>query len=148
MSRIGASSVSLAMSRRPCDVPTSAPTVSTCAAAFRTAMGVVGRNRRRDGAVQWWLFEDTADPSRFVETWIEETWAEHLRNHERVSVAHRDVEDKARSLTRTPETIQVRHYIASDLRPPTGAVVRSVEARTLGCASMEGLTRGQGGDGG
>jgi quinol monooxygenase YgiN len=116
----------------------------TCAAAFRAAMGVVGRNRRRDGAVQWWLFEDTSDPSRFVETWIEETWAEHLRNHERVSVAHRDVEDKARALTRSPETAVIRHFIASDLRPPAGAAVRSVEARTLGCASMEGLTRREG----
>src|SRR5262245_10987760 len=57
--------------------------------AFRSTMGEVGRNRRRDGAVQWWLFQDTADPSRFVETWIEPTWAEHLRYHERVSVSHK-----------------------------------------------------------
>jgi len=107
------------------------------ASAFSSAMREVGRNRRRDGAVQWWLFQDTADPSRFVETWIEATWAEHLRNHDRVSVAHRDIEDRARALTRAGTTIQIRHFITPELRPLTGAVVRSVEERTMGCASLE-----------
>jgi len=105
------------------------------AAAFTAAMSAVGRNRRRDGAMQWWLFQDTADPSRFVETWVESTWAEHLRNHERVSVAHRDVEQRARALTRSASTIQIRHFIAADMRPPAGATVRVVEAPTTGPAS-------------
>ena len=98
------------------------------AAAFRTALRSLGRNRRRDGAIQWWLFQDTADPSRFVETWIEPTWAEHLRNHERVSVSHREFEDRARALTRSGSTIQIRHFIAADLRPPPVALARPVAA--------------------
>jgi MFS family permease/quinol monooxygenase YgiN len=76
--------------------------------AFRSAVAELGRNRRRDGAVQWWLFQDTADPSRFVETWIETTWAEHLRNHERVSVAHKEVEQRVRDLTRSGSTVATR----------------------------------------
>jgi len=100
--------------------------------AFRSAMADLGRNRRRDGAVEWWLFQDTADPSRFVETWIEVTWAEHLRNHERVSVAHKELEQRVRDLTRSGSTIAPRHFIAPETRKSTSAVVRAVEERT-GC---------------
>jgi hypothetical protein len=100
------------------------------APAFRTAMAEMGRNRRRDGAVQWWLFEDTADPSRFVETWIEETWAEHLRYHDRVSVAHKTLEQRVRELTRSGSAIATRHFIAPDSRRSTTAAVRAVEECT------------------
>jgi MFS family permease len=98
--------------------------------AFRSAMAELGRNRRRDGAVQWWLFQDTADPSRFVETWIEETWAEHLRYHDRVSVAHKELEQRVRNLTRSGSTIATRHFIAPEIRPSTNAVMRTVEECT------------------
>jgi MFS family permease len=101
-----------------------------CADAFRSAMAELGRSRRRDGAVQWWLFQDTADASRFVETWIEETWADHLRNHDRVSVAHKEVEQRVRDLTRRDSTNVTRHFIAPDTRPSAHAVVRAVEERT------------------
>jgi MFS family permease len=50
-------------------------------AAFREAMHDVGRARRRTGAEQWGLFEDAADPDRFVEHFLVATWEEHLRQH-------------------------------------------------------------------
>src|SRR5204863_8854760 len=94
---------------------------------FRRVMADVGRNRRRDGALQWWLFRDTADPSRFVEPWIEAAWAEHLRNHDRVSVAHQELEQRARGLTRSGSTISTSHFIAPETRPSAAAMVRVVE---------------------
>src|SRR5436190_22264437 len=100
--------------------------------AFRTAMAELGQRRRRDGAIHWWTFQDTADASRFVETWIEAAWAEHLRNHERVSVAHQELERRVRDLTRSGSTIATRHFIAPETRPPTDAVIRAVEERTRG----------------
>lgn len=100
--------------------------------AFRSALAELGRNRRRDGAVQWWLFQDTADPSRFVETWVEATWAEHLRNHERASVAYKEIEQRVRDLTRSGSTIATRHFIAPETRPSAYATVRAVEERTRG----------------
>jgi len=101
-----------------------------CAGGFRSAIAELGRSRRRDGAVEWWLFQDTADPSRFVETWIEETWADHLRNHERVSVAYREIEQRVRDLTRSGTTPMTRHFIAPDTRPSAFAAERTVEDRT------------------
>jgi predicted MFS family arabinose efflux permease len=101
-----------------------------CADGFRSAIAELGRSRRRDGAVEWWLFQDTADPARFVETWVEETWADHLRNHERVSVAHRGIEQRVRDLTRSGTTPATRHFIAPDTRPSAFAAERAVEDRT------------------
>jgi len=97
--------------------------------AFRNAMAELARNRRRDGAVQWWLFQDTADPSLFVETWIEATWVEHLRNHERVSVAQQELEERIRGLTQRGSTISTRHFIAPEPRPMSSALVRQVDER-------------------
>jgi MFS family permease/quinol monooxygenase YgiN len=100
--------------------------------AFRNSMAELGRNRRRDGAVQWWLFQDTADPSRFVETWIEATWAEHLRNHERVSVAQQELEQTLRDLTESGSTISIRHFIAPEPRPIRSPLVQQIEQRIGG----------------
>ncbi len=62
---------------------------------FAQAMLALSRVRRRDGAIRWGLFHDTANSSRYVETFIVESWAEHLRQHERVTVSDRAVEERA-----------------------------------------------------
>lgn len=38
---------------------------------------------RRDGAYAWGVFEDTAERGRLIETFVVESWLEHLRQHER-----------------------------------------------------------------
>jgi predicted MFS family arabinose efflux permease len=67
------------------------------AAEFTLAMLELGRVRRRDGAMHWGLYEDVAAPDRYVETFVVESWAEHLRQHERATVADRQIWDRARS---------------------------------------------------
>jgi hypothetical protein len=64
---------------------------------FVTAMRAVRTQRLRDGAYRWGLYNDAAAPSRFVETFVVESWAEHVRQHGRVTVADRDVEEVARA---------------------------------------------------
>jgi len=64
---------------------------------FATAMHALGRVRRRDGAIQWGVFRDAADPSRYVETFLVESWVEHRRQHQRGTIADRAVEDRARA---------------------------------------------------
>ena len=57
--------------------------------AFLSALYQLARQRRRDGAYRWGVFEDAAEESRFVETFLVESWLEHLRQHERVTNADR-----------------------------------------------------------
>jgi quinol monooxygenase YgiN len=53
------------------------------AAEFVAAMAAVERTRRRTGAVRWELYREGENPSRFVETYLVRTWAEHLQQHHR-----------------------------------------------------------------
>jgi hypothetical protein len=38
-------------------------------------------SRRRTGAVTWGLYQDSADPTRFIETFLASSWSEHLAQH-------------------------------------------------------------------
>jgi MFS family permease len=88
------------------------------AAAFTDAMRHVGRSRRRTGALRWELFRDGGDPTRFVESYLVGTWAEHLRQHEhRLTGADRQFEDEARRHTfGTPE---IAHLFPPPASQPT-----------------------------
>ncbi|MDB6014714.1 MAG: hypothetical protein JWL65_6964 [Gammaproteobacteria bacterium] len=61
-------------------------------AAFLRALGRYSKERRRDGAYQWGLYEDPAVDGRFIETFMTDSWLEHLRSHERVTKADRILE--------------------------------------------------------
>ena len=67
------------------------------AADFASAMHELGRFRRRDGAVDWGLFEDVVEQGRFLETFVVESWGEHLRQHERATVADHQILERANS---------------------------------------------------
>jgi quinol monooxygenase YgiN len=62
-------------------------------AAFLEAIAKLEHGRRRDGAYAWGVFEDAADLGRMVETFLIESWMEHLRQHERVTNADRRVQE-------------------------------------------------------
>lgn len=86
------------------------------AAEFAEAMRHVRRIRLRDGAMQWGLFVDSADPGLYTETFLVKSWIEHLRQHERATVADRDIEAEARSFHLGPERPAVSHLIAAPVR--------------------------------
>jgi predicted MFS family arabinose efflux permease len=58
-------------------------------ARFLKALYRYSRARRRDGAYDWRLFEDPAEDGKFVETFMTDSWLEHLRLHARVTKADR-----------------------------------------------------------
>jgi MFS family permease len=85
------------------------------AEAFARAMRDVRRIRLRDGAFRWDLLVDPADPGRYVESFMVESWLEHLRQHERITMADREVERRARAYHVGPAPPVVSHFIARDL---------------------------------
>jgi MFS family permease len=52
---------------------------------FLGALFRLSRERIRDGAYSWRLFEDPAIDGRFVEAFLTESWQEHLRHHSRIT---------------------------------------------------------------
>jgi len=55
------------------------------------------RIRRRDGAYRWGIFRDTETANRFLETFLVNSWAEHLRQHERQTQSDEALERRLRS---------------------------------------------------
>jgi hypothetical protein len=82
--------------------------------AFLKALARLEHERRRDGAYAWGVFDDAAEEGRIVETFLVESWMEHLRQHERVTNADRVVQDAVHRfhLGGTPK---VTHFVAADL---------------------------------
>jgi MFS family permease len=78
---------------------------------FSQVMRALSVIRRRDGAIRWGLFQDTANPGRFLETFIVETWLEHRRQHERMTMADRSIEEQAFSFHVGIERPVVQHLI-------------------------------------
>jgi MFS family permease len=81
---------------------------------FLAMLDKLGRERRRDGAYVWGVFEDAAVEGRIVETFLVESWLEHLRQHERVTNADRVIQDAVQRF-HIEGTPKVTHLIASDL---------------------------------
>jgi MFS family permease len=58
---------------------------------FGALMGAVEQHRRRTGGFRWGVYRDLAEPDRFVETFLVASWAEHLRQHHRGTVASNEL---------------------------------------------------------
>jgi MFS family permease len=67
------------------------------------------RVRRRDGATQWGIFSDTEAPNVYLESFLVDSWAEHLRQHDRFTLADRELEKRVQSYALKP--IEVKHYV-------------------------------------
>ena len=75
---------------------------------FITAIYKYERLRRRDGAYHWGVFRDLEHPDRYLEIFLVNSWAEHLRQHERSTGADRALEEQVESYIRGKST--VRHW--------------------------------------
>lgn len=81
-------------------------------ARFLELMRQLAEARRRNGAFCWSLMEDLGQPNRFVETWQEASWLQHLRHHERVSGADRAVQEQVWKLNRSSQPPPAIHLIS------------------------------------
>ena len=82
------------------------------AAEFVAAMQDLRRIRLRDGSLQWGLFTDADVPDRWTEVFLVESWVEHLRQHERVTVADEEVRHRAGAFHIGDRPPEVRHLVA------------------------------------
>ena len=87
---------------------------------FLEAMRQLRRTRRRDGAMQWSIYQDLSDPERHVESFLVRSWAEHERAHERAVQSDRAAIERVLALHRG-EAPRVTHLLWHDLRHPRAA---------------------------
>ena len=59
------------------------------------------------------LFVDSADPDRHIEVFMVDSWAEHLRQHERVTALDRVAESRVQACLVEGEYPRVQHFLAS-----------------------------------
>ncbi|MGO4152172.1 MFS transporter [Cupriavidus sp. YAF13] len=83
-------------------------------AAFAKAVQEMRRIRRRSGALSWGAYEDLAAPGRFIETFLVESWLEHLRQHERHTMNDKLIQTRVHRFHRGAAPPVVRHLAAPD----------------------------------
>lgn len=78
---------------------------------FEFAIEELKNVRLRDGAINWGIFHDVANPDRYVETFMAESWAEHRRYHERFTNIDREIENRVLSFHIGKAAPVVNHFI-------------------------------------
>jgi len=63
---------------------------------FFEAVQAIEPTRRRNGASDWRIFRDLAEPGRFVERFVITSWAEYIRSRLRLTIADRRLQLLAR----------------------------------------------------
>ena len=79
---------------------------------FIRAMGPMKAIRRKYGAIRWTLFKDVSDPSRYRESFIVESWVEHLRQHDRFTISDIAILERVYSFNLDGRPQRVDHFIA------------------------------------
>jgi MFS family permease len=81
--------------------------------AFLATIREFSSERLRDGAYDWDIFEDAAEPGRMIETFLVSSWLEHQRQHHRVTSADRDVQARLLQFHKGASPPIVQHLIAA-----------------------------------
>lgn len=68
--------------------------------------------RMRNGAFYWGVYEDTETKGTFIEQFCENSWADHLRHHNRISQAEKSVQKRVATLHKGQADPEVKHFIA------------------------------------
>lgn len=66
---------------------------------------------RRDGASAWGLAEDVEQPELLIEWFVVDSWAEHLRQHQRSVVGDAALREAVQRAHQGPEPPRVRHLL-------------------------------------
>jgi MFS family permease len=85
---------------------------------FLDAMTERRRIRRRDGARNWRLLRDLADPQLWIERYETPTWLDYVRHNSRITHHDAVIPQRLRALHRGPEGPRVRRMIERQSSPP------------------------------
>lgn len=91
---------------------------------FRAAITERRRIRRRDGARNWRLLRDIADPELWIERYETPTWLDYVRHNNRITHHDATVPQRLRELHHGPEAPRVRRMIERQCSPPPVDPVR------------------------
>jgi MFS family permease len=80
-------------------------------ATFLAEVTAFACRRRRDGAFGWQIAQDVAAPDRFVECFLSATWADHLRQHARITADDAAAQARLTAIAEGPP--EIRHLIAA-----------------------------------
>jgi hypothetical protein len=83
---------------------------------FTMAMQDLSTVRKRDGAFYWGLFRHDKKENVYIESFLVESWVEHLRQHERMTVADRSIQEHALAFHTDERPLKVSHFIASPFK--------------------------------
>ena len=90
------------------------------APAFRRAAEQLRAFRYQNGAMQWGIFIDIEDPTKYREVYLEEDWGSHLRQHERVTQYETEIAAGVYAFHRNDGMPPVTHYAYCGNGFPTG----------------------------
>jgi len=79
---------------------------------FLAVMDETRVNRMRVGALSWGLFQDTERPGHYVEYFLDESWADHLRRFERFTAADAELRQRRHAFHVGAEPPKVTRYMA------------------------------------
>ncbi|WP_339775623.1 MFS transporter [uncultured Thalassospira sp.] len=82
-------------------------------ARFLVLATALSQARKRSGAYRWGLMQDAEHPDQFSEYFLETSWLNHLRHHERVSGSDRVIQDEIRTLLKPETTPVVTHLLGT-----------------------------------
>jgi len=82
---------------------------------FMEVMFETRRDRLRKGALSWGLFHDISDPTRYLEYYLDESWADHLRRFERFTAADAELRERRQAFHVGEEAPRVVRYIAESM---------------------------------
>lgn len=85
--------------------------------AFLEAIRRIRPSRQRGGAYNWGVYEDTERKGVYIEHFMEESWAGHMRHHEHVPQADKPLQDAVLAFHRGPNPPRIWHLLAA---PPPG----------------------------
>ena len=89
------------------------------AAEFAQVMQRTRRARLRQGVLSWGLFRDVAEPGRYIEYFVDETWVEHLRRLERFTAFDAELRTQRLAFHLGPEPPLLRRYVGDAHLPPS-----------------------------